>query len=58
MKVKLKSVLAGLVTLTIITTPLVAQACDGSNKDKNTQESDTSIPIESSLIFEETAPAA
>lgn len=58
MKVKLMPLLAGLVTLTIMAVPLTAQACNGSNKDKNTQESDTSIPTQSSVTVDETSVAS
>ena len=58
MKVKLMSLLAGLVTLTILAAPLTAQACNGSNKDKNTQESNTSTTIQSSVIVDETSLAS
>ncbi len=58
MKVKLMSLLAGLVTLTIVAAPLTAQACDGSNKDKNPQESNTSIPTQSSVTVDETSLAS
>lgn len=58
MKVKLMSFLAGIVTLTIVSAPLTAQACNGSNKDKSTQESNTSIPIQSSFTVEETSLAS
>ena len=54
MKVKPMSFLAGLVALTIVAAPLTAQAC-GGNKDKNTQEADTSIPTQSSVNVEETS---
>lgn len=53
MKFKLMSLFAGLVGLTIIAAPLTAQACNGANKDKNNQESNTSIPTESSFNVEE-----
>ncbi|MDJ0595680.1 MAG: hypothetical protein QNJ72_37805 [Pleurocapsa sp. MO_226.B13] len=53
MKVKLMSLLAGLVTLSIVAAPLAAQACNGGNKDRTTQDPSTSIPTESSVTFEE-----
>jgi hypothetical protein len=52
MKFKLMSLFAGLVSLTIIAAPLAAQACNEANKDKNNQESNTSIPTESSFNVE------
>lgn len=55
MKVKLMSLLTGLMTLIIVTAPLTAQACNGGNKDKTTQDSDTSIPTQSSVTVEETS---
>lgn len=55
MKVKLMSWLTGLITLVIVVAPLTAQACNGGNKDKTTQESDTSIPTQSSVTVDETS---
>lgn len=54
MKVKLMPLLTGLIALTIVAVPLTAQACSGSNKDKNPQESNTSIPTQSRVNVEET----
>jgi hypothetical protein len=53
MNVKLMSLLAGLISLSVVATPLVAEACNGANKDKGTQETNTSIPTESSFNVEE-----
>lgn len=54
MKVKLMSLWAGLATLAVVAVPVTALACNGSNQDKNTQETNTSIPTESSVTVEET----
>lgn len=55
MKVKSMSLWAGLATLAIVAVPTTALACNGSNQDKNSQETDTSIPTESSVTVEETS---
>ncbi|MEM8831154.1 MAG: hypothetical protein AAGE96_17615 [Cyanobacteria bacterium P01_G01_bin.19] len=58
MKIKLVPLLAGLVALTIVAAPLTAQACSGSNKDKNTEKTNTSVPIQSSFTVERTSVAS
>lgn len=52
MQVKLMSLIAGIVALTVVAAPLTAQACNGRDKEKNTQESSYSIPTETSLTTE------
>ena len=58
MKLKLMPLLAGIVTLTVLAAPLTAQACNRGNKDNNTQESNTSIPIQSSTTINESSLAS
>lgn len=53
MKIKSMSLLAGIFALAIAT-PGIAQACNGENKERS-QQSDTSIPTESSVSVEETS---
>lgn len=55
MKLKLMSLFAGLVTVTLLATPIAAQACNGANKDRTTQDSSNQIPTESSFISEDNA---
>lgn len=52
--VKLTSLLAGLIALTVVASPLAANACSEAKKDK-TQESQTSIPTETSVTPEVTS---
>ncbi|HHP7230844.1 MAG TPA: hypothetical protein ACFCUY_08300 [Xenococcaceae cyanobacterium] len=42
MKFKSMSIFAGILALTVVAAPLVAQACNGTNKEENTSE--TNLP--------------
>ena len=44
---------ASILTLAFVVAPLAAQACNGSNKDKNASESDVPEQTQSSVIVEE-----
>ena len=51
MKLKFASILAGILTLTMVVAPMAAQAC--GNKDRNTSESDLPEGTETSLTVED-----
>ena len=53
MKIKLMPLFASVLTLTVAVSPLAAQACNGSNKDKNTSESEIPEQTQSSVVVEE-----
>ena len=53
MKLKLMPLFASVLTLAVVASPLAAQACNGSNKDKNTSESDVPEQTQSSVVVKE-----